>query len=128
MPISVTYVTRVLQKQLNTRFLQNASGIAFDRVLESIIEVLQIQFNTCFSVNNRIRVLQSIIESHLKIHVLQSIIESLFAVNNNRLLITRNKNRFRNRVTRRVLPSIMFFTVAFCSKWNRVSHSRFAGN
>ena len=65
----------------------HASGIAFNRVLQSIIEVLQVQLNTRFEVNNRIRVLESSIESCLKIRVLQSRIESRFAVNN-RLLIT----------------------------------------
>ena len=44
----------------------------------SIIENLQVQLNTCFTVNNRIRVLQSKIESCLKIHVLHSILESRF--------------------------------------------------
>ena len=39
-----------------------------------------------------------------------------------------HKHRFRNRVTRRVLQSILFFTVGFCSKWNRVSLSRFTVN
>ena len=58
----------------------HASGIAFNRVLQSIIEVLQVQSNMQFAVNNRIRVLQSIIESCLKIRVLQSIIELLFEV------------------------------------------------
>ena len=66
---------------------ENDSGITFNRVLQSIIEVLQLQLNTRFSVNNRIHVLQSVIESHLKICVLKSIIQSLFEVNN-RLLIT----------------------------------------
>ena len=65
----------------------HASGIAFNRVLQLIIEVLQVQLNTCFEVNNRIRVLESIIESCLKFRVLRSIIESRFAVNN-RLLTT----------------------------------------
>ena len=73
--MSVTYVTRVLQMleasrnafsfctfKLNTRFLY-ASGIAFNRVLQSIIEVLEVQLDTRFAVNNRTRVLQSIIES-----------------------------------------------------------------
>jgi hypothetical protein len=41
-----------------------------------------------------------------------SIIESCCAVNN-RLLITWNKNRFRNRPTCHVLESINFFTVVF---------------
>ena len=55
------------------------SGIVFNRVLQSIIENLQIQLNTRFSVNNRIRVLQSILNRiTLKIRALQSIIESLF--------------------------------------------------
>ena len=44
----------------------------------SMIENLQVQLNTCFTVNNRIRVLQSIIESCLKIRVLHSILESRF--------------------------------------------------
>ena len=52
--------------------------------------------------------------------------ESRFAVNN-RLLIT-SKHWFRNRTTRRVLHSLIFFTVAFCSKWNHVSRSRVAVN
>ena len=80
--------------------------------------------NTRFVVNDRIRVLQSIIESCLKIRFLQSMIEYLFEVNH-RLLTTWNKNLFRNHVTRRVLQSITFFTVVFCSKWNHVSCSRF---
>ena len=68
--------------ELNTRFLQNVSGIEFNHVLQSIIEVLQTQLTTSFEVNNTIRVLESIIESCLKIRVLKSIIESRFAVNN----------------------------------------------
>jgi len=68
-------------------------GITFDRVLQSIIEVFQVQLNTCFEVNNnRIHVLESIIESCLTIRVLQSIIESRCTVND-RILITR-KHRF----------------------------------
>ena len=39
--------------------LANVSEITFNSVLQSIIEVLQIQLNTCFSVNNRICVFQS---------------------------------------------------------------------
>ena len=50
----------------------HASGIAFNRVLQLIIEVLQVQLNTCFESNNRIRALQSKKESCLKIRVLQS--------------------------------------------------------
>ena len=65
----------------------HASGIAFNRVLQSIIEALQVQLNTRFEVNNRIRVLESSIESCLKIRVLQSRIESRFAVNNRLLII-----------------------------------------
>ena len=64
----------------------HASGLVFNRASQSIIEVLEVQVNTCFEVNDRICVLESIIESCLKIRVLQSIIESHFAVNN-RLLI-----------------------------------------
>ena len=40
----------------------NDSGIAFNSVLQSIIEVLHVQLNTRLEVNNRIRVLQSIID------------------------------------------------------------------
>ena len=86
----MTYVTRVLQMLEASRdasrfadtiedaIFAQVSGIAFNHVLQSIIEFLQIQLNTRFSVNNRIRVLPSIIESHLKKIVLQSIIEFLF--------------------------------------------------
>jgi len=89
MPISATYVIRVLQMLKASRnashfadtieyaIFAHASGISFNRVLQSIIiEVLQVQLNTRLAVNNRIRVLQTIIESCLKIRVLQSIIES----------------------------------------------------
>ncbi len=91
--LRVTYVARVLQMLEASRnasrfedtieyaIFTNTFGITFNRVFP-IIEVLQIQLNTCFSVNNRIRVLQSLIESHSKIRVLQSIIELLFEVNN----------------------------------------------
>jgi hypothetical protein len=53
-----------------------------------------------------------IVESRLKFSVFQSIIESRFAVNN-RPLISWSKNPCRNRVTCRVLQSILFFTVCF---------------
>ena len=49
----------------------HASRIAFNRVLQSIIEVLQVQLNTRVEVNNRIRVLQSIINNIFHCRVLQ---------------------------------------------------------
>ena len=52
------------------KIFAQASGIVSNHVLQCLMEVLQIQLNTRFSVNNRIRVLQSIIESHLKNFVL----------------------------------------------------------
>ena len=88
MSITSTYVIRVLQMlealadTIEYAIFALPSGIAFNRVLQSLIEVLQVQLNMRFAVNNRIRVLQSILESCLKILVLQSIIESRFAVNN----------------------------------------------
>ncbi len=51
--------------------------------------------------------------------------ESRFTVNN-RLFITWIKHRFGNRVTRRVLSSVIFFTVTCYSKWNHVLCSPFA--
>ena len=80
--MSVTYVTRILQMLKTSRnasrfadtieyaIFAHASGIAFNRVLQLIVEVLQVQLNTCLEVNNRIRVLQLIIDSCLKIRVL----------------------------------------------------------
>ena len=88
--ISVTYVTRVLQMLEASRnashfadtieftIFAHASGITCNRVLQSIIEVFQVQLTTCFEGDNRIV---------FKIRALQSIIESRFEVNN-RLLIT----------------------------------------
>ena len=85
-PISVTYVICVLQMLEASRnascftdtieyvIFAHTSGISLKRVFQSIMEVLQIRLNTRFAINNRIR-------------VLQSIIESCFA-GNNRLLIT----------------------------------------
>ena len=74
----MTYVTRVLQmletscnssrfadRIENVSFAQD-SGNVINHVLKSKIEVSQIQLNARFPVNNRIRVLQSIMESHLK--------------------------------------------------------------
>ena len=67
-------VFQILEASRNTsRFVDtieytistHPSGIVFNRVLQSIIEVLQVQLNTCVEVNNRIRVLQSMIESCL---------------------------------------------------------------
>jgi hypothetical protein len=87
----VTHVLQLLEVSCNASCFEdtieytifvNDLGITFNRVLQSIKEVLQIQLNTCFSVNNRIHVLQSIIELHVKIRVLKSIIESILEVNN----------------------------------------------
>ncbi len=54
---------RILQIQLNTQFLhmlqESPPPIAFNRVLQSIIEVLQVQLTMSFEVNTR---LESIIE------------------------------------------------------------------
>jgi hypothetical protein len=72
--MSVTYVTRVLQmleaSRNSSRFADtieyaifaNVSGMTFNRVLQSIIDALQIQLTTRFPFNTRLRVLQSIIE------------------------------------------------------------------
>ncbi len=70
----MTCVTRVLQMLEASRnasrfadtiacaIFAHASGIAFNRVLQSIIEFSKVQLNTSFEVNYRIRVWESIIE------------------------------------------------------------------
>ncbi len=64
---------RVLPGRNEYMIRTNPSGIVFNRVLQSIIAVLTLRLNTCFEVKNRIRVLQSIMESRLKIRVYSQI-------------------------------------------------------